>query len=83
MSWILFSDVDYEGSEIVAMFSDSDEANHWLAWCKENQHELRFSLCSEEPRKTWVTMGFASIPGDSYHLEYWEPRPKGVGPIIL
>jgi hypothetical protein len=83
VSWILFRDVDYEGSDIIAMFEDPGEAEKWLAWCKENRHDLRHSLLDEEPRKTWKAMGFQSYPGDDYHLEHWEPRPKGVGPIIL
>lgn len=83
MSWILFRDLDYEGSDLVAMFEDADEARKWLAWCEEHRHSLRGCSDDEEPRKTWAAMGFASFPGDEYHLEYWDARPKGVGPIIL
>jgi hypothetical protein len=83
VSWILFRDIDYEGSDIIAMFEDLGEAEKWLAWCKEHQHGLSFCNRAEEPLKTWDAMGFAAGPGDDYHLEHWEPRPKGVGPIIL
>ncbi len=83
MSWILFRDVDFEGSNIIAVFKDQGEAEKWLAWCKEHQRDLRYCNYTEEPRKTWEAMGFQSFPGDTYHLEHWEPRPKGVGPIIL
>lgn len=83
MSWLLFRDANYEGSDIIAMFEDHGEAKQWLDWCKEHKHELRYCLAIEEPRKTWEAMGFQSFPGDDYHLEYWEPRAKGAGPVIL
>ncbi len=75
---ILFRDVDYETSDILAVYKNLRTANSRYKWCADNRLALRTQAygvgTSGLLGKFHKYFGNHACPGDSYHLETWEVK---------
>lgn len=74
--YILFRDIDYEGSNIIRVCETKEDADSRLVWLRENQRMLRESIGEGNAlEKTWEAE-YQGFPGESYHLEEWDVRAE-------
>jgi len=73
--YVLLRHVDYEGSDVLAVYRNKAVAEAWKAWCYYNNTALRDSIGDQGGlyKREWEGR-FPMFPGDGYSVEEHDTR---------
>ena len=73
--YVLMRHIDYEGSDVLAVYMDKSVADAWVKWMTDNRQELRSSIGENNGlyAREWEGL-FPHCPADGYSVEEHEMR---------
>lgn len=82
--YVLLSHVDYEGSDVLAVYSDPTTAEAWRQWCEASSAALRYGEWGPDSsfQREWASR-FKAFPGDGYSVEEHAMRDEAPPAVVL
>jgi hypothetical protein len=75
--YVLLRNVDYEGSDVLAVYRDKAVADAWKNWCEAYNYELRSSIGDRGGiwEREWKER-FPVYPGDWYNIKEYDTQSE-------